>query len=89
MTQRAEGELGPASWVTQVPPPWLQEARHLGEMQCAMRRGRSLLQRKEERLSELEASLRAEVSPGRAAGRAPGGERVASALVWAICAARL
>ncbi|CAK6448735.1 unnamed protein product [Pipistrellus nathusii] len=41
-----------------------EEARHLGEMQCAMRRGRSLLQRKEERLSELEASLRAEALDG-------------------------
>ncbi|XP_070282228.1 centrosomal protein of 164 kDa isoform X1 [Myotis yumanensis] len=37
-----------------------EEARHLGEMQSAMRRGRDLLQRKEEKLSELEASLRDE-----------------------------
>ncbi|XP_059566615.1 centrosomal protein of 164 kDa [Myotis daubentonii] len=37
-----------------------EEARHLGEMQSAMQRGRDLLQRKEEKLSELEASLRAE-----------------------------
>ncbi|EPQ01812.1 Centrosomal protein of 164 kDa [Myotis brandtii] len=37
-----------------------EEARHLGEMQSAMRRGRDLLQRKEEKLSELEASLQDE-----------------------------
>ncbi|XP_045433549.1 centrosomal protein of 164 kDa isoform X2 [Pipistrellus kuhlii] len=41
-----------------------EEARHLGEMQSAMRRGRSLLQRKEEKLSELEASLRAQALDG-------------------------
>lgn len=32
-----------------------------------MQRGRDLLQRKEEKLSELEASLQDEVSPGHAA----------------------
>ncbi|XP_036180086.1 centrosomal protein of 164 kDa isoform X7 [Myotis myotis] len=37
-----------------------EEARQLGEMQSAMRRGHDLLQRKEEKLSELEASLRDE-----------------------------
>ncbi|XP_015417949.1 PREDICTED: centrosomal protein of 164 kDa [Myotis davidii] len=37
-----------------------EEARQLGEMQSAMRRGRDLLQRKEEKLSELEASLQDE-----------------------------
>lgn len=59
--------------VTQAPSlPCLQEARHLGEMQSAMRRGRDLLQRKEEKLSELEASLRDEVRPWPRGGGAVG-----------------
>ena len=41
-------------------PPWLQETRHLDEMKSAMRKGHDLL-RKEEKLHQLESSLREEV----------------------------
>lgn len=44
------------------PPPWLQETRHLDEMKSAMRKGRDLLKKKEQKLNELESSLREEAS---------------------------
>lgn len=44
-------------------PPWLQETRHLDEMKSAMRKGHDLLKKKEEKLNQLEFSLREEVQP--------------------------
>lgn len=44
-------------------PPWLQETRHLNEMKSAMRKGHNLLKKKEEKLNQLESSLREEVQP--------------------------
>ena len=47
-------------------PPWLQETRHLDEMKSAMRKGHDLLKKKEEKLHQLESSLREEVQPSLA-----------------------
>lgn len=51
--------------VTHFPslPPWLQETRHLDEMKSAMRKGHNLLKEKEDKLNQLESSLREEVRP--------------------------
>lgn len=43
--------------------PWLQETKHLNEMKSAMRKGHNLLKKKEEKLNQLESSLREEVQP--------------------------
>ena len=47
-------------------PPWLQETRHLDEMKSAMRKGHDLLRKEEEKLHQLESSLREEVQPSLA-----------------------
>ncbi|XP_038610676.1 centrosomal protein of 164 kDa isoform X2 [Tachyglossus aculeatus] len=45
-----------------VPRSLKEETKHLGEIRSAMRQGQALLKKKEERLSQLESSLREELS---------------------------